>query len=212
MRMRKKKWQDDFLSQNLKYLIKEPSQFKNKWKSHFNFLTMHLEIGSGKGDYWLKMANMYPDVLFVALEKDPACVAVSLKKALDLKLNNAFIIIGDASNLLEFFGEKEVDVLHLNFSDPWPKKGHHKRRLTAHTFIDNYRFVLVNNGQIQLKTDNSDLFGYSISSLSMAKFICVDCDLNFRKTSKEFDAISEYEQKFMDLGQPIYRCVFIKGE
>lgn len=212
MRMRKKKWQDNFLSQDIKYLIKEPSRFKSNWKKYFNFQTMHLEIGSGKGDYWLKMASMYPDILFIAIEKDPACVAVSLKKALELNLNNALIIIGDASNLLDFFGEKEVDILHLNFSDPWPKKGHHKRRLTANSFIDDYRFILVNNGEIQLKTDNSDLFGYSISSLSMAKFICIDCNLDFRKTAKEFDAISEYEQKFMDLGQPIYRCVFIKGE
>lgn len=212
MRMRKKKWQDQFLSQDLKNLIKEPFIYRNHWQESFGFNDIHLEIGSGKGDYWLQMAKMYPDKLFIAVEKDPACVAVALRKVVDLDLNNAFMIIGDANQLELMFDCSEVNVIHLNFSDPWPKSGYHKRRLTANTFINCYRKILKDNGEIQLKTDNSLLFGYSIETLSQSGFVCTSCDLDFRAKLHDFDPMTEYEKKFIDLGQPIYRCVFVKGD
>ena len=101
-----------------------------------------------------------------------------------------------------------MDVIHLNFSDPWPKKRYAKRRLSSATFLDQYKRILSRNGEIQMKTDNSALFEYSLIEFQNAGFKMVEVSVDYRREKHDEDAITEYEQKFISLGQPIYRCVW----
>lgn len=101
-----------------------------------------------------------------------------------------------------------MDVIHLNFSDPWPKKRYAKRRLSSASFLDQYKRILSRNGEIQMKTDNSALFEYSLIEFQNAGFKMVEVSVDYRREKHDEDAITEYEQKFISLGQPIYRCVW----
>ena len=207
MRMRNKPWANDFLLAHPK-CIQDPSVFKGKWKTHFGFEQLILEIGSGKGDYWRSMAKMAPDVLWIALEKDKNVSAVALKKTEDLE--NGFWIVNDAAHLTDWFDVGELDTIHLNFSDPWPKKGHAKRRLTSDTYTETLLSLLKQGGQIKFKTDNKLLFEYTILQWQDKALKMEEFSVDFRRDEHPEDAITEYEQHFMELGQVIYRAVWRK--
>lgn len=208
MRMRKLKWAAEFL-ENCPYLEHEPDQNKGKWKQLLNCETLHVEIGSGKGDYWIEMSQMYPSEGWIGLEKQESVAALALRKAAHSLPNRRFIY-KDAANIDEYFAPEEIDVIHLNFSDPWPKRRNRKRRLTDNRFLDKYYDLLSPNGCIIMKTDNKDLFAYSLIELNNHKFILEECDLDYRRNEHPEDAYTEYERKFSDKGQPIYRGVWRK--
>lgn len=208
MRMRKVKWATDYLP-NAKCLVKDPSKQSGTWKQLLGVDTLHVEIGCGKGNYSLDMAKMYPDTGFVAIEKNESAAGIATKKYdEDLEKKHLKLIQDDASQISEWFHENEVDVIHLNFSDPWPKKRYAKRRLSSATFLDQYKKILSKNGEIQMKTDNSSLFEYSLIEFQKAGFEMVEVSVDYRREKHDEDAITEYEQKFISLGQPIYRCVW----
>lgn len=208
MRMRKVKWATDYLP-NAKCLVKDPQKQAGQWKQKLNANTLHIEIGCGKGNYSLDMAKMYPDCGFIAIEKNESAAGIAAKKYdEDPNEKNLLLIQDDASNISEWFNENEVDVIHLNFSDPWPKKRYAKRRLSSATFLDQYKRILSKTGEIQMKTDNSSLFEYSLIEFQNAGFKMVEISVDYRRDKHDEDAITEYEQKFISLGQPIYRCVW----
>jgi tRNA (guanine-N7-)-methyltransferase len=217
MRIRKKKWVEPFLEEEHQAYIKQPSNYKGTWKEAFNKSRMHVEIGAGKGDYWLTMASMYPDCLWLAVEKEKTVGAVAIRKSYQVELDNVKMILEDAKHVDQWFAPGEIDVLHLNFSDPWPKKGHKNRRLSSDSFIPIYEKLLASDGEIRMKTDNEQLFEFSLLMFAQHKFTLVDVSVNFRnplkkQTQQDQDAISEYEQRFIDLNQPIYRAVWRKHD
>ncbi len=212
MRIRKKQWVESFLQQDHPTFIKEPKKLKGKWKTHSKKPMLHVEIGAGKGDYWIFMAQKYPDRCWVAVEKETTVAAVAIRKSLQFKLDQAYMIIGDAIDAEHWFADQEIDVLHLNFSDPWPKKGHSKRRLSSKQFIDIYTKLLADDGKIIMKTDNGTLFEYSLVMFNKEGFRLEEVWVDFRKQDHPEDVISEYEQRFIDLDQPIYRAIWRKHD
>lgn len=207
MRVRRLKWAKEFL-ENANVVVQQPEEYKGKWNELFQCECIHLEIGSGKGDYWIKMSEMYPDIAWIGMEKNESVAAFAVKKA-EIDCENRKFIQHDAMHLLSYF-DKEIDVIHLNFSDPWPKKRTTKRRLSHENFTSIYKQILKDDGEIQMKTDNADLFEYSLVNILKEGFTLQEMSVDFRRETHDEDAISEYEQKFMNKGNPIYRAVFKK--
>ena len=207
MRMRKKKWADPYLEAHQDYIFENPIDYKGKWKQILNCERLHLEIGMGKGSYLIQMTSMYPDEGWIGMEKDRSAAAVAARAKLegDGNTSNNRMIAGDARNILDWFEDGEVDVIHLNFSDPWPKKKYQKRRLSSSEFLKIYRTILSEHGQILMKTDNQDLFEDSVLYFQENGFILTDFSVNYRRNEHPEDAITEYESKFMAEGMPIYR-------
>ena len=207
MRMRKKKWADPYLEAHQDYIFENPIDYKGKWKQILNCERLHLEIGMGKGSYLIQMTSMYPDEGWIGMEKDRSAAAVAARAKLegDGNTSNNRMIAGDARNILDWFADGEVDVIHLNFSDPWPKKKYQKRRLSSSEFLKIYRTILSEHGQILMKTDNQDLFEDSVLYFQENGFILTDFSVNYRRNEHPEDAITEYESKFMAEGMPIYR-------
>ncbi len=208
MRMRKKTWAEPFLNENNHFVIQEPQNNQGQWKKILNCEKLHVEIGCGKGDYFIQMSSMNSTVGWIGIEKDRNVAAVAAKKAIDLGNSNMLMIALDAENIDTWFAPNEIDVIHLNFSDPWPKAGYRKRRLSHGKFLEKYRNLLTSEGQIIMKTDNQGLFEFSLAEFSQNGWILEEVSVDFRRVEHPEDAISEYEAKFMALGQPIYRAVF----
>ncbi|NLH63485.1 MAG: tRNA (guanosine(46)-N7)-methyltransferase TrmB [Erysipelotrichaceae bacterium] len=208
MRMRKKKWAEPWLNEHSSYIYTDPEEEKGHWKELLHCQQLHLEIGMGKGDYLIHMAEMYPQDGWIGMEKDHSAAAVASRKALEkepLHIENNRMICGYAEDLQKWFADGEIDVIHLNFSDPWPKKHAHKKRLSSSRFLDMYRFVLSENGCIRMKTDNKDLFEDSVLYFLQNDFRFSEFSVDYHRTDHPEDAITEYEAKFMALSQPIYQ-------
>jgi len=210
MRMRKKKWAEPYINSHPEKAILNHDQYKGSWQKLFNKDEIHLEIGTGKGEYISSMSKLYPNTAWIGIEKETNVCAVCLKKVVEQDLNNVKIMNADANLINDYFASKEIDVIHLNFSDPWPKNSHSKRRLSSKVFLDRYYDILKDDGHIIMKTDNKQLFEFSIIEISNHKFKIEDFWVDFRREEHLEDTITEYEQKFMDLKQPIYRVIFKK--
>jgi tRNA (guanine-N7-)-methyltransferase len=208
MRMRKKKWAEPWLEAHTEYISSDPSVFKGKWKEKLGCSVLHVEIGMGKGDYLIHMSSMYPEEGWLGIEKDPSAAATAARKAVEddafAKTNN-HMIVGDAENMKDWFEDGEIDVIHLNFSDPWPKKHNHKRRLSSDRFLKMYRDLLAENGEIRMKTDNKDLFEDSVLYFLDDEFGLREFSVDYRRDPHPEDACTEYETKFIEQGMPIYR-------
>ncbi len=211
MRLRKRNWSEAVFDQYKDYTVTEFESIKGNWKKELNTDVLHVEIGAGRGDYWHQLAEQFPKRGIVAMEKDFTASSIALKKIGDYPALNKRFIYDDAAKLTEMFGPLEIDVIHLNFSDPWPKKRHAKRRLTYKTKLDDYYDLLSDDGEIWMKTDNQSLFNYSLVSVGSHKFELVEVDVDFRKVEQD-DPQSEYERKFVGLGQPIYRAIWRKKD
>lgn len=170
-----------------------------------------IEIGMGKGDFISNMAKLNPDNVYIGIELSPQVLALAIKKLNrfeeenGLSLKNLYFMSFDALKLLDYFSENQVDVLYLNFSDPWPKKRHTKRRLTYKDFLENYKKVLKKDGIIEFKTDNRGLFEYSLVSMQNFGMEFIEVYLDLYKT-EVFNVETEYEKKFSPFG-PIYKLV-----
>ncbi|MGB7595231.1 MAG: tRNA (guanosine(46)-N7)-methyltransferase TrmB [Erysipelotrichaceae bacterium] len=209
MRMRKKPWAGPYL-EKAPQVVENPAANKGRWAQLLGQADLHVEIGSGKGDYCLQMAALYPESAWIAIERDPSASAVALKKGDGVLPENMLWIVAEAAALSEWFEAGEISVLHLNFSDPWPKKPHAKRRLTSPVFLPVYLTLLKPDGEIRLKTDNAGFFEYSVLQCEGYPLTMTDFSVDFRRIAQRSDAISEYEARFMGLGQPIYRAVWRK--
>lgn len=170
-----------------------------------------IEIGMGKGDFISNMAKLNPDNVYIGIELSPQVLALAIKKLNrfeeenGIALKNLYFMSFDALKLLDYFSENQVDVLYLNFSDPWPKKRHTKRRLTYKDFLENYKKVLKKDGIIEFKTDNRELFEYSLVSMQNFGMEFIEVYLDLHKT-EVFNVETEYEKKFSPFG-PIYKLV-----
>ena len=194
MRLRNLKNKEEIIDSST-YLIKGPEDYLGQWSKLFlNDKPIHLEIGMGKGDFIYNMALKYPHINFIGIEKYTNIIARALKKY-PRKLDNLYIINCDAKNLNTVFKE-EIDTIYLNFSDPWPKKRQEKRRLTSPYFLDIYDKIFKDRKRIVMKTDNRELFSYSLVSLSQHGYILKDVSLDLQ--NKDIDnVLSEYEKKFV---------------
>lgn len=162
-----------------------------------------LEIGMGKGQMLIELAQKNPQKIFVGIEKYPTVALIAAKKAKKLELNNFFIIVDDVENALDFF-EGTFDLIWLTFSDPWPKKRHYKRRLTYEKFLKIYSKILSENGLIKLKTDNDDFFKWSLESLEKNGLNIINKTNDLEKSEFAKDNVkTSYEQKFVSLGKNI---------
>ncbi|MFC0522274.1 tRNA (guanosine(46)-N7)-methyltransferase TrmB [Pontibacillus salicampi] len=209
MRLRQNKpWADDYIKENHHIIIDEPFVNKGKWKEAFgNDQPLHIEIGSGKGKFIQGMAEQFPEVSFVGMERVKAVIVMALKKVKEHELPNARLLHENANDVREMFEENEVDQIYLNFSDPWPKNRHEKRRLTYHTFLEQYQSILKPEGRLVMKTDNRHLFEYSLVSFSQFGCVLEEVTMDLHSLDDETNVMTEYEEKFSEQGYPIYRCV-----
>ena len=206
MRMRKKKNCAARIERCGDIRITDPENHKGKWNVVFgNDNPIHVEIGCGKGSFIVGMAKMYPDVNFIAIEKVEDVIVMAMEKAIANEIENVRFMDLDAERIEEFFEKGEIKRIYLNFSDPWKKGKQAKRRLTHKNFLDRYKKVLNSGDYIWFKTDNQKLFEFSLNSFCAEGFKLRNITLDLHNSGFEGNVITEYEQRFMDLGQPIYR-------
>lgn len=192
------------------YLVGNPEYFKSKWKDLFeNSNNLEIEIGMGKGDFIIQKAINNPNINYVGIEKYASVLLRACEKLNEEKISNLKLILYDAFFIDNVF-EKEVDLIYLNFSDPWHKKRHAKRRLTHYKFLDNYSKICKDQIQIKQKTDNYNLFLYSKESFLENKFVTKEINEDYGKNIKNTEK-TEYEKKFILLNKPIYYQYVIKN-
>ena len=202
MRLRNVKNKQEIMD-NSSYLILNPKDYYGKWSSVFNNNNpIHIEIGTGKGNFIIGKALKYPNINFIGIEKFDSVIARALEKIPD-GLTNLKMVRMNALEIDEVFSH-EVDTVYLNFSDPWPKKRWHKRRLTSSVFLEKYDSLFKRGCHIIQKTDNTSLFEYSICSLSSYGYIIKDISLDLHHSEIEDNIMTEYEEKFSKKGNPIY--------
>lgn len=210
MRIRNIKNKDKILEKS-NYVIKNPLEYKGCWQKYFkNKNPIYLEIGTGKCKFIYEMAKKNPDINFIGIERIDTVLAYGVRELEKLEiLGNLVLINYDANNIDSLFN-KEIDMIFLNFSDPWPKKRHEKRRLTSFSFLKKYDIIFSSDRKIMFKTDNKELFEYSIISLTTYGYKIVDISLDLHK-DKDFDNVmTEYEKKFSSKGDKIYMLKAVK--
>ena len=192
-----------------KYYIDEPSIYKDKWHKVFNNSNpIYLEIGMGKGQFLINNALNNPDINYIGIEKYDSVILRAVEKSNELDINNLRLIRMDA-RLIEDIFDKEIDLIYLNFSDPWPKERHAKRRLTSSIFLERYSHIFKNDNKIIMKTDNIDLFNYSVESLEDYGYN-ITYKTNDLHSTKEDIITTEYEDKFTKMGVKINYLECIK--
>ncbi|MEC2077412.1 tRNA (guanosine(46)-N7)-methyltransferase TrmB [Metabacillus fastidiosus] len=207
MRLRNKPWASDFISQYPQYLIQAPENQKGKWNELFgNDNPIHIEVGTGKGQFITGMAKQNPNINYIGIELSENVVVLALQKLVDVELPNVKLLNVNANDLTNIFEKGEVGQVYLNFSDPWPKKRHIKRRLTYKTFLALYETILADKGEIHFKTDNQGLFEYSLISFSEYGLLLKYVSLDLHNSNMEGNIMTEYEEKFSKKGQRIYRA------
>lgn len=210
MRMRKKPNLIPRMERCSRFLIREPASYRGHWRQlKPDAKEIRLEIGCGKGRFSAETAQQHPDVLYIALERVPDAMVIAMERSQEKGLDNIFFIDGDAAKLREYFAPGEVDLLYINFCDPWPGLKHARRRLTHEQFLILYRGILKDGGQIHFKSDNHDLFEWSLFQFPKAGFILseVTRDLHGQGIN---GVMTDYEEKFYQMGTPINRCVGTK--
>lgn len=206
MRVRNKPWAAEKLAANPEYVVTEPTEWKGKWAEGFQKPgPLQIEIGSGKGQFIVGMAAMYPDINFIGIERQTSVAVMALDQILESGLTNVKLLNTDGGNITDYFEKGEVDRVYLNFSDPWPKSRHEKRRLTYRSFLENYEQILKPKGEIHFKTDNQGLFEYSLASFSRYGLVIDQVWLDLHHSDFEGNVRTEYEEKFSAKGQRIYR-------
>lgn len=206
MRVRYKPWAEDKLSEYPELVVTEPTQLKGKWANIFKQEgPLQVEIGSGKGQFIVGMAQLHPEINYIGIEKQTSVAVMLLDKIIESGLTNVKLLNTDGENVDDYFEEGEVDRIYLNFSDPWPKNRHDKRRLTHRVFLENYEQILKPEGEVHFKTDNQGLFEFSLASFSQYGMILDQVWLNLHESDFEGNVRTEYEEKFSSKGQRIYR-------
>ncbi len=201
MRLRNVKNKEEIMNAS-DYLVRDYFDKKGKWKDVFgNNNPIYIEIGMGKGKFIIENAMNYPDVNFIGIEKYDSVIAKGLQKIPD-GLNNLVMIRADALDIDKIF-DHEIDKIYLNFSDPWPKNRHHLRRLSSRVFLEKYDHIFSGVKNIEMRTDNRDLYTYSLVSFSQYGYKLNEISLDLH--SDNMPAITtEYEDKFSSKNMPIY--------
>ncbi|MBY5021923.1 tRNA (guanosine(46)-N7)-methyltransferase TrmB [Streptococcus suis] len=206
MRVRNRKGAPELLANNPQYVILNPEDCKGRWTEIFgNDNPIHVEVGSGKGRFVTGMAAQNPDINYIGIDIQLTVLSYALDRVLEAGLPNIKLLQVDGSSLTNYFAPAEIDRLYLNFSDPWPKKRHEKRRLTYKSFLDTYKEILPDKGEIHFKTDNRGLFEYSLASFTQYGMVLNQVWLDLHASDYEGNVMTEYEEKFSKKGQVIYR-------
>ncbi len=187
--------------------VENPTAYKGRWREYFgNDHPIHAEIGSGKGRFITTLAERCPGVNFIAIELKAEVLYRTAQRTEQQAIPNLALVQYNAALLSDLFQEGEIERIYLNFSDPWPKKRHAKRRLTYRTFLQTYKQVLKPHGEIHLKTDNEGLFEFSLNQFSDEGFRLRHITFDLHKSPfAEGNVMTEYEQRFAERGQRIYR-------
>ena len=211
MRMRKKKNLDSRMEACDALWIRKPKDYKGRWRELKPDAAMvRLELGCGKGRFTAETAAAHPEDLYVAVERVPDAMVIAMERCRSMGLTNVFFIDGDAAILSDYFAPDEVDLLYINFCDPWPSVKHAPRRLTHENFLRSYRKVLKDGGQIHFKSDNHDLFEWSLFQFPKAGFELSEVTRDLHANGM-CGIMTDYEEKFHNMGTPINRCVGTKG-
>ena len=195
------------------YVVQEPQTKKGHWGEVFvKKQPLHIEVGMGKGRFLMDLARLHPDINYIGIEMYDSVLLRALQKREELEENgevysNLFFMRVDARLLPEIFEKGEVDKIYLNFSDPWPKARHAKRRLTSREFLARYDQILVPDGKVEFKTDNKELFEFSLEEVEEAgwNLEASTFDLHHNEEMVQGNVMTEYEKKFSEMGQPIFR-------
>lgn len=195
------------------WIVQDPAALRGKWKERFgNDHPVYLEIGTGKGKFINQLAQENPEINYVGIEKYSSVLIRALDKLDESQIQNLLFIRGDAELICEYFGEGEVDRIYLNFSDPWPKDRHAKRRLPSKEFLRRFAQILTPEGTIEFKTDNRALFDFAVEEVEAGgfKILQITYDLHSDPVMKEGNIMTEYEERFSAKGNPI--CKYILGK
>ena len=211
MRMRKKKNLIPRMERCGDRLIREPYSMPGKWRELMpQARELRLELGCGKGRFTAGTAAAEPDVLFIAVERVPDAMVMAMERCAAQGLTNVFFIDANADQLPLFFAPGEADRIYINFCDPWPSNRHAKRRLTHRDFLLRYRQVLRDGGEIHFKTDNVGLFAFSVTEFPFGGFTPTQVTHDLHKDGI-CGIMTDYEEKFHNLGTPINRCLGTMG-
>ncbi len=209
MRLRNIKGSKEFI-ENSPFVVHQPKEYKGCWQNLFhNNNPLHVEIGMGKGQFIHTLAAKHPDINYLGIEMYSSVLYRALERRAKTELDNLYFLRFDARNLTEIFTSGDIDRIYLNFSDPWPKERHAKRRLTSPDFLSMYNNVLLPSGNIQFKTDNRSLFDFSVESVKESGIWHIDgltYDL-YHSEYLEGNIMTEYESRFVAEGKPICRLV-----
>ena len=191
------------------WVITEPERYRGRWQTLFHTVRpLWIEIGMGKGQFLMGMAAAHPEVNFLGLEKYSSVLVRAVQKQEEEKHPNLMLVRADAEYLPDYFAPQEADRIFLNFSDPWPKDRHAKRRLTSDRFLERYDVILASEGQVEFKTDNKGLFDYSLAAAEECgwEITAVTGDLH-HSAMAEGNIMTEYEEKFSAAGNPICKMI-----
>lgn len=191
------------------YTIDNPTYYKGKWNELFgNDNPIHIEVGMGKGRFITQLAINNPNINYIGIEKYSSVLVRAIEKRNELDIDNLFFIRMDAEELCDVFDEYEISKIYLNFSDPWPKDRHAKRRLTSKEFFNRYNFILKKDGVVEFKTDNNMLFDFSLEQIPMAGWNIVQFTRDLHNDAmNEGNIMTEYEEKFSSLGNNINKLI-----
>lgn len=210
MRLRNIPGADEVVS-NSPLCIQNPSAEKGNWKQLFgNTNPIHIEIGMGKGRFLMDLAALHPDINYIGIERYTSVLLRAIQKMEENPLPNVRFLCVDAATLPEIFAPEEVDRIYLNFSDPWPKDRHARRRLTSTDFLNRYDLFLSKKGHLEFKTDNKDLFDFSLEEIensSIWKLEVKTYDLHNDPMLNFGNIMTEYEEKFSSKGNPICKLI-----
>lgn len=209
MRLRKVKGAEEKINSS-SYVIKNPEIYRGQFSKVFgNTNPIYIEIGMGKGKFIVENAKRYPSINFIGIEKFDSVLVRALEKVETEDIPNLKFIRMDAKEIENIF-EKEISKIYLNFSDPWPKDRHAKRRLTSDYFLKRYDSIFQDKKEIEMKTDNRKLFEYSILSFHQYLYQILDISLDLHEDNYPENITTEYEEKFCKKGQPIYYIHIVK--
>ncbi|SHO54244.1 tRNA (guanosine(46)-N7)-methyltransferase TrmB [Anaerocolumna xylanovorans] len=208
MRLRNVRGSREEIAQN-EYVVQDSEQYKGKWNEFFqNDNPIHIEIGMGKGKFICCLAGENPGINYLGIEKYSSVLIRGIEKRKELFLPNLYFVRLDAEYINDVFDKEEVDRIYLNFSDPWPKDRHAKRRLTSKEFLARYEKLLKKNGEVIFKTDNRELFDFSLEEAEIAGWEIKNYTYDLHNSEyMEGNVMTEYEEKFSALGNPIHRMV-----
>lgn len=210
MRLRNIPRADSVLAES-NMVIKSEASYKGKWKKSIfqNTNPIHIEVGMGKGQFILSLAKLHPDINYIGIERYSSVLLRAVEK-LEEEVPNLRFICMDAATLPEVFDKNEISRIYLNFSDPWPKARHARRRLTSAAYFDRYDQILIPDGQVEFKTDNLALFDFSVEELEASdiwNMTACTYDLHNNAAMNNGNIMTEYEEKFSSMNHPICKLI-----